>query len=145
MGLWNVRLICEFVSWYWEFNLGIIGFGLAFIYTRFWICVFGSVAALLKAHLSSKLEAPRFQRFLPQKLGSFKDVRYRRTFLRFFKKLRARFLELFYILKKINQNWIKTIGSWHYWYKPVILHIFSVTYLSKKKKFECNLSTIVWV
>ena len=41
----------------------------------------------------------------------------------------------FYIFqKKENQNWIKTIGSWHYWYKPLILHIFSVTYLSKKRK-----------
>ena len=84
---------------------------------------------LLKARLSSKLEAPRLQRFLPQKLGSFKEARFRHACLRSFKKLKACF---FIFFKKINQNWNKTLGSWHYWYKPLIWHVFSVTYLSKK-------------
>ena len=53
-------------------------------------------AVLLKARFSSKLEAPWLQRFLPQKLGSFKEAR----FLRSFKKLKAHFLALFYIFQK---------------------------------------------
>ena len=65
----------------------------------------GSV--LLKAHFSSKLETLRLQCFLPQKLGSFKDEHFRRAFLRFFKKLKACFLKLFYIFKKINQTALK--------------------------------------
>ena len=60
----------------------------------------GSCSVLLKARLSSKLEAPRLQRFLPQKLSSFKEARFRHAFLRFFKKLKARFLELFIFFKK---------------------------------------------
>ena len=59
-----------------------------------------ALSVLLKARLSLKLEAPRLQRFLPQKLSSFKEARFRRAFLRFFKKLKARFLELFYIFQK---------------------------------------------
>ena len=42
------------------------------------------------------------------------------------------FWRFFIFFKKINQNWNKTLGSWHYWYKPLIWHVFSVTYLSKK-------------
>ena len=37
---------------------------------------------------------------------------------------------LYFSKKKKNQNWIKTIGSWHYWYKLLIWHIFNVTYWS---------------
>ena len=63
----------------------------------------GSV--LLKAHFSSKLETLRLQRFLPQKLGPFKEACFRRALLRFFKKLKVSCLELFYIFqKKKNQN-----------------------------------------
>ena len=63
-------------------------------------------AVLLNARLSSKLEAPRLQCFQPQKLGSFKGARFRHAFLRSFKKLKSRFLALFYIFqkKKKNQN-----------------------------------------
>ena len=80
-----------------------------FVWAAAWNANLGSV--LLKAHFSSKLETLRLQCFLPQKLGSFKDEHFRRAFLRFFKKLKACFLKLFYIFKKINQNCIKTIGS----------------------------------
>ena len=43
----------------------------------------------------------------------------------------AFFIIIFFKKKKKNQNWIKTIGSWHYSYKPLIWHIFSVIYLLK--------------
>ena len=68
-------------------------------------CTISVVKSVLQAHLSSKLEAPRLQCFLPQRLSSFKEARFRCAFLSFFKKLKARFLELFYIFqKKKNQN-----------------------------------------
>ena len=70
---------------------------------------------LVKARLSSKREVLRLHHFLPQKLGSFKEAHFRCVLV-------------FIFFKKINQNWSKTIGSWHYWYKPLIWHIFSVTY-----------------
>ena len=91
---------------------------------------------LVKTRLCSKRETPRLQHFLPWKLGSFKEACFTLAFLCFFKKLKACFLVLFLLLyfskKKKNQNWIKTIGSWHYSYKPLIWHIFSVIYLLKK-------------
>ena len=90
-------------------------------------------SVLLKARLSSKLEAPRLQRFLPQKLGSFKEVRFRSAlFCTLSKSSKRAFWHFFIFFKKINQNWNKTLGSWHYWYKPLIWYVFSVTYLSKK-------------
>ena len=55
------------------------------------------------------------------------QVRFSKSWKRFF----CSFL-YFSKKKKKNQNWIKTLGSWHYWFKPLIWHIFSVTYLSKR-------------
>ena len=53
-------------------------------------------------------------------------------FFGFFQKAQSTLFWTFYIFqKKKNQNWIKTLGSWHYWHKLLICHIFSATYLSK--------------
>ena len=90
-------------------------------------------AVLLKARFSSKLEAPWLQRFLPQKLGSFKEAHFRHAFCALSKSSKRTFWRFFiFFKKKKNQNWNKTLGSWHYWYKRLIWHVFSVTYLSKK-------------
>ena len=67
---------------------------------KFWVLLSFIPPVLLKARLNLKLEALRLQRFLPQKLGPFKEACFRRALLHFFKKLKVSCLELFYIFQK---------------------------------------------
>ncbi len=42
LGLWDCEcLVCEFISWYWDvkFVLGVMGFVLASVCGRFWLCL----------------------------------------------------------------------------------------------------------
>jgi len=59
---------------------------------------------LVKVRFELKREAPRLQHFLPQKLGSFKEARFRHAFCAFSKSSKRAFWRFFIFFKKINQN-----------------------------------------
>ena len=66
------------------------------------------IPSVFKNALKLKARSPKAPTFLPQKLSSFKEACFRCAFFSFFKKLKARFLELFYIFKKKKKKKTKT-------------------------------------